>query len=117
MGVRVCLVLHSQGHVPGSQSLLPDDTVGKNVDYAYFINGVYTTPAAGVYHCCASFRCKNRSYCDFTVIRNANQGKGDVVWAAFGTRTPGKTNEWETSSTCWTSRCGAGVSWKINFES
>ena len=70
----------------------PADGTGRNVDFTYFINGVYTTPAAGVYHCCASFRCKNRSYCDFTVIRNA--GAGDVVWAAFGSRTPGKTGEW-----------------------
>ena len=33
-------------------------------------SGIFTTPATGVYHCCASFRCKQGGYCDFTVIRN-----------------------------------------------
>ena len=73
----------------------PDDGTGANVDFAYFINGVYTTPAKGVYHCCATFRCKEGSYCDFTVIRNANTGAGDVNFAAFGTRNTGRSgNGW-----------------------
>ena len=63
--------------------------------------GIYTTPQAGmdnlehkkisfrwitlgVYHCCASFRCKQGGVCDWTVIRNG--GAGDVTWGAFGTR-------------------------------
>ena len=31
--------------------------------------GVYTTPARGIYHCCASARCKQGGVCDFTIIR------------------------------------------------
>eukprot|EP00091_Calanus_sinicus_P017003 TRINITY_DN3673_c0_g1_i7.p1 TRINITY_DN3673_c0_g1~~TRINITY_DN3673_c0_g1_i7.p1 ORF type:complete len:178 (-),score=54.84 TRINITY_DN3673_c0_g1_i7:194-682(-) len=67
----------------------PADGTGANVDSTYFNSGsgTYTTPAAGVYHCCASFRCKENSYCDFTVIRNANSGAGDINFAAFGSRT------------------------------
>ena len=34
--------------------------------------GIFTTPARGVYHCCASFRCKQGGYCDFTVNRIGN---------------------------------------------
>ena len=68
-----------------------DDGTGKNVDFVYFNTGTgtYTTPDAGVYHCCATFRCKQGGVCDFTVIRNA--GAGDVRYSAFGTR---NTNNW-----------------------
>merc|ERR1719260_453074 len=47
----------------------PADNVGAAVNNAYFNagSGTYTTPAAGVYHCCASFRCKQGGVCDFTV--------------------------------------------------
>ena len=94
--------------------------------------GIYTTPAAGVYHCCATFRCKQGGVCDFTFIRNAGSN-GDVVYGAFGTRVT-RNNEWwvgggreifpsetvmirSTVSSCITSKCGAGVQWKINLES
>merc|ERR1712168_1451709 len=29
-------------------------------------SGIFTTPAQGVYHCCAQFRCKQGGYCDYT---------------------------------------------------
>merc|ERR1712098_163359 len=78
--------------------------------------GIYTVPQAGTYHCCASFRCKQGGVCDFTVIRNA--GSGDVTWGAFGTRnTNPNSMGWASHSHCWTSRCGQGVTWKINMES
>ena len=32
--------------------------------------GIYTTPLRGLYHCCASFRCRQGGVCDFTIIRN-----------------------------------------------
>ena len=73
----------------------PADNTGTAVEDSYFSPGAgtYTTPAGGVYHCCAAFRCKEGSYCDFTVIRNA--GSGDVNFAAFGTRNPGRSgNGW-----------------------
>ena len=124
------------------------------------MSGVYTTPAKGVYHCCASLRhgdicqtekidrlclqlfspqniyfsidnrfillpniepcprCKQGGYCDFTAIRNANNGNGDVVYAAFGTRNTGVwSNGWSSHSVCWTSNCNAGVTWKVGRES
>lgn len=82
----------------------------------YFINGVYTTPAAGVYQCCASFRCQQRGVCDFTFVRNA--GAGDVVYGAFGTRnTIHDSNGWASHSQCITSRSLAGVTFKVNLES
>merc|ERR1711862_1024970 len=78
--------------------------------------GVYTVPEEGVYHCCASFRCKQGGVCDWTVIRNG--GNGDVKYGAFGTRnTNSNNNGWASHSHCWTSRCNAGVTWKLNFES
>jgi len=78
-----------------------------------FANGIFTTPALGVYHCCASFRCKQGGYCDFTVIRN-----GGTVYAAFGTRNTGiSANGWSSHSTCWTNRAGQGVTWWLNLES
>ena len=71
----------------------PADNTGTPQNFVYFNagSGVYTTPAAGTYHCCASFRCKQGGVCDFTIIRNA--GNGDVVYGAFGTRVT-LNNEW-----------------------
>merc|ERR1711970_433314 len=90
-----------------------DKTVTNN---AQFSNGIYTTKVAGVYHCCASFRCKQGGVCDWTVIRNA--GAGDIKWGAFGTRNTGNSNNgWASHSHCWTSSCQANVAWKLNFES
>merc|ERR1712025_695509 len=78
-----------------------------------FANGIFTTPALGVYHCCASFRCKQGGYCDFTVIRN-----GGTVYAAFGTRNTGiNHNGWSSHSTCWTNRATQGITWWLNLES
>merc|ERR1712126_506678 len=53
--------------------------------------GIFTTPARGVYHCCASFRCKQGGYCDFTVNRvgNGAGSQSGTVYAAFGTRNTG----------------------------
>jgi len=87
-------------------------------DFTYFNagTGIYTTPARGVYHCCAYFRGKQGGYYDFTFIRNA--GQGDVTYAAFGTRNTGPTqNGWASHGTCITNVCAAGVQWKVNFES
>merc|ERR1712227_555295 len=76
-------------------------------------SGIFTTPATGVYHCCASFRCKQGGYCDFTVIRN-----GGTVYAAFGTRNTGiNHNGWSSHSTCWTNRATQGITWWLNLES
>merc|ERR1712002_278602 len=96
-----------------------DVGTGKNVDFVYFNTGTgtYTTPDAGVYHCCATFRCKQGGVCDFTVIRNA--GAGDNVWGAFGARGTGHSgHQWESHSMCVISRVGANpVTWKVNMES
>eukprot|EP00091_Calanus_sinicus_P023960 TRINITY_DN835_c0_g1_i12.p1 TRINITY_DN835_c0_g1~~TRINITY_DN835_c0_g1_i12.p1 ORF type:complete len:205 (+),score=60.35 TRINITY_DN835_c0_g1_i12:49-615(+) len=94
------------------------DAVGAATNNAAFSagTGTYTTPQAGVYHCCASFRCQQGGVCDWTVIRNG--GAGDVVWGAFGTRNTNPSSRgWASHAHCWTSRCGAGVTWKLNLES
>merc|ERR1712126_781678 len=79
-------------------------------DNVNFVNGVYTTPARGIYHCCASARCKDKGVCDFTIRRNG------VAYGAFGTRTT-LFSEFSTVGLCVTSLCEAGVKWKVNFES
>eukprot|EP00091_Calanus_sinicus_P024354 TRINITY_DN866_c0_g1_i3.p1 TRINITY_DN866_c0_g1~~TRINITY_DN866_c0_g1_i3.p1 ORF type:complete len:183 (+),score=29.54 TRINITY_DN866_c0_g1_i3:237-785(+) len=91
-------------------------TDGTATNNAAFSNGVYTVPTAGTYHCCASFRCRQGGVCDWTVIRNG--GSGDVVYGGFGTRNTNPSSEgWASHNHCWTSRCGAGVTWKLNLES
>ena len=72
----------------------PADGTGAAQNFMFFdvATGIYTTPAAGVYHCCATFRCKQGGVCDFTFIRNAGSN-GDVVYGAFGTRVT-RNNEW-----------------------
>merc|ERR1712029_1220429 len=92
------------------------DASNSRNDDVNFVNGVYTTPARGIYHCCASARCKDGGVCDFTIIRNA--GNGDVVYGAFGTRNPLQGNNgFSSHGLCITSKCQAGVKWKVNFES
>jgi len=76
-------------------------------------SGIFTTPAQGVYHCCAQFRCKQGGYCDYTVIRN-----GARVYQAFGTRNTGvNQNGWSSHSACWTTNAQAGVTLWLNLES
>ena len=70
----------------------PADGKGTAVDNNYFSasTGIYKTPAAGIYHCCASFRVREGGYADFTIIRN-----GNINFAAFGTRVTGRSgNGW-----------------------
>jgi len=64
---------------------------GNNVDNKYFNgrNGKFTAPSAGVYHCCASARCKQGGVCDWTITKNG----GSNVRASFGTRVTNR-NEW-----------------------
>ncbi|XP_023332137.1 uncharacterized protein LOC111704217 [Eurytemora carolleeae] len=85
---------------------------GGNVDNTYFANGVFTTPSAGVYHCCGAARCKQGGVCDFTLSKNG----GTNVLAAFGTRVT-RTNEWQSVSTCVTERFALGATIQMNMES
>eukprot|EP00092_Neocalanus_flemingeri_P010908 GFUD01011750.1.p1 GENE.GFUD01011750.1~~GFUD01011750.1.p1 ORF type:complete len:205 (-),score=25.34 GFUD01011750.1:59-601(-) len=94
----------------------PADGTGASVNNGQFSGGIFTTPAAGVYHCCASFRCKQGGYCDWTVIRNG--GTTDQVIGAFGTRNTGiSSNGWASHSICVLNRAQAGVTFRLTFES
>merc|ERR1711962_1038846 len=91
-----------------------DVSPGTAVDDTYFSSstGIYTTPHAGVYHCCSAFRCKQGGVCDFAIIRFRNGN----YFGAFGTRTS-RNNDWSSHSLCVTSRCAKGVTWQVNMES
>jgi len=89
------------------------NTGGKQ-DNQYFNSGtgLFTTPSAGVYHCCASARCKQAGVCDWTITRNGATN----VRAAFGTRVP-LANEWQSQNVCWTERLALGSTYQVNLES
>merc|ERR550519_104407 len=69
-------------------------TDGTITNDAQFVNGVFTTPQPGVYHCCSSFRCKQNGYCDFAIVRNNGN---DVRLGTAGTRNTGiNSNGWSS---------------------
>jgi len=93
-------------------------TDGTITNDAQFINGVFTTPQPGVYHCCSSFRCKQTGYCDFAIVRRGAGSTTDNYYAAFGTRNTRITsNGWASHGTCATFFTGTGVTIQVNLES
>jgi len=87
---------------------------GNNVDNKYFNgrNGKFTAPSAGVYHCCASARCKQGGVCDWTITKNG----GSNVRASFGTRVTNR-NEWQSQGVCWTEGLSERETYQVNLES
>jgi len=92
-----------------------DATGARGTDPFTTSTGLFVTPVAGVYHCCASFRCKQNGYCDFSILRNNGN---DVRLGTAGTRNTGiNSNGWSSHGVCITNRAGAGVTYKVYWES
>jgi len=94
---------------------------GPREDFTYFSSstGVFSAPDVlnarsrstnGIYHCCASARCRKGGVCDFSIV----DGTGSVR-ASFGTRLA--TSDWSSHMACTLEKLKTGETLKVVLQS